>query len=126
MSEERTRRVLIVEDSEDIRSSMAELLESEGYHVLQAPNGRIALAQLAEYEHLPGLILLDLMMPVMDGYEFRKTQKADPRLENIPVLLMTARGELDEHASSLAVEGYLRKPFPDIEAILEIIGRFFP
>jgi CheY-like chemotaxis protein len=125
MSAKQDKCILIIEDSEEIRASMSELLEAEGYCVLRAQNGRVALDQLAEYEKLPALILLDLMMPVMDGFEFRRIQRADSRLKDIPVLLMTARGEIDDETSALGVDGYLRKPFSDIDGILEAIRRFY-
>ncbi len=119
------KRILIVEDADDLRAIMGELLEEEGYEVIGAENGREALDRLASTEPLPRLILLDLMMPQMDGYEFRAEQRKHPRLSAIPVLLMTARGELDARADELGVSGCLKKPFKDIETILAIIRPYF-
>jgi CheY-like chemotaxis protein len=119
---ERVKRVLIVEDAEEICSSMADLLRSEGYDVSIASNGREAMQHLESVAEVPDVILLDLMMPEMDGYEFRALQRADPRLSSIPVLLMTAGGDIQAKAAQLGVRGYLRKPFRDIQTILETIG----
>src|SRR5215470_16881723 len=118
---DQNRRILIVEDVEDIRISMAELLEEEGYEIIGAANGREALDHLASSAELPRLILLDLMMPEMDGYQFRAAQKHDPKISSIPVLLMTARGELDGRTDDLDAQGSLKKPFKDIDTILGTI-----
>ena len=120
------RRVLIVDDAEEIGSSVAEVLRAEGYEVTCAHNGRQALDHMASFEELPGLILLDLMMPDMDGYQFRARQRSDPRLSHIPIVLMTAGGDIVAKAHDLGAEGYLKKPFTDVETILEAVGRFFP
>jgi CheY-like chemotaxis protein len=117
--------VLLVEDDEDICASMAQLLCAEGYEVVCARDGQEALAKLQSSQDLPGVIVLDLMMPNMDGSEFRAAQQADPRLSAIPVLLTTAGGEIQTKAIEMGVQGYLRKPFKDLETILEAVGRFF-
>jgi CheY-like chemotaxis protein len=119
------KQVLIVEDAEEIRSSMAELLASEGYEVDSAANGLEALQKLTSSSTLPGLILLDLMMPEMDGYQFRAEQQRDERLAKIPVLLMTAGGDVQAKARELGVGGHLKKPFTDIDSLLKTIGAFF-
>jgi CheY-like chemotaxis protein len=117
------RRVLIVDDAEDIRNSVAEVLESEGYFVSCAGNGHDALQALTSAEPLPDLILLDLMMPDMDGREFRARQLAHVQLAGIPVVLMSAGGNLKAQAEALRAQGYLRKPFRDIDQIVETVGR---
>ncbi len=119
------KRVLIVEDDADIRASVSELLETEGYEVVGAVNGREALAQLRASAELPGVILLDLMMPDMDGYQFREQQLADDRLKDIPVVLMSAGGELGTKARALGVAGHLKKPFFDLDTILQTLAQFF-
>ena len=81
--------VLIVEDDSDLRDMMAELLGLEGFTAVTTANGREALASLQTTGH-PGVILLDLMMPVMDGYEFLHTQRQDPRFAAIPVVVLSA------------------------------------
>jgi CheY-like chemotaxis protein len=119
------KRVLIAEDDREIRESVAELLESEGYEVIPAENGRRALEVLRAGGEQPGLILLDLMMPELDGFQFRAEQRKDPSLAGIPVLLMSAGGDLAAKAGQLGAAGYLKKPFIDIESILETVARFF-
>ena len=84
--------ILVVDDDDDIRESLATLLEDEGHKVISACNGQEALAIL-QRSGLPCVILLDLMMPVMDGAEFRKHQLADAKLAEIPVVLITAAGQ---------------------------------
>jgi CheY-like chemotaxis protein len=120
-----SKRIMVVEDAEDIRDSVAEILETEGYEVVSAAHGREALEKLRAAAELPGLILLDLMMPVMDGFQFRTEQQRDSRLALIPVLLMTAGGDVPLKAKELDVRGYLRKPFKDIDSMLETIRRSF-
>jgi CheY-like chemotaxis protein len=116
------KRILLVEDSEDIRWSLAELLTAEGYSVHEAENGAQALRALEGAPELPDLILLDLWMPAMDGVSFRARQQADARLAPIPVLLMSASADLPVRARELGVEGYLMKPFADIESILSQVA----
>jgi CheY-like chemotaxis protein len=82
--------VLVVEDDQDVRTSLVQVLEGEGYVVSAAENGREALDMLRAPAQLPELILLDLMMPVMNGRHFLEEQSRDPRLAPIPVLVMTA------------------------------------
>src|SRR3954470_15283551 len=90
--------VLIVEDDEDLRDMMAQLLTIEGFEPATVANGREALEYLQTSEK-PHVILLDLMMPVMDGWEFRRQQKADPDLARVPVIVLSA---LDQARASTA------------------------
>ena len=113
---------MIVEDDEDIVDTIRLLLEREGYLVSAAPDGQSALAALAS-DPLPAVILLDLMMPVMSGYEFREAQLADPRLAALPVVLMTADGHIQEKRARLGVDVALSKPFR-IENLLSAVKRF--
>jgi CheY-like chemotaxis protein len=83
------REVLIVDDDLDAREALAELLESRGYSVTSAGNGREALNYLRTAS-LPGIIILDLMMPMMDGWEFLEHQSRDFALLQIPVIVLTA------------------------------------
>jgi two-component system, chemotaxis family, chemotaxis protein CheY len=120
-----SRRLLIVEDDAEIRASIAELFEAEGYEISMAEDGREALELLRRESEPPGLILLDLMMPTMDGFEFRAEQQKDARLAAIPVLLMSAGGDLGAKAAALGTKGYLKKPFGDLDAILDAVARAF-
>ena len=83
--------LLLVEDDDDVRNALADLLESEGFRVAQARNGQDALDFLRSHEP-PSVILLDLMMPVMDGWTFCEIQQATPELARIPLLVCTAAG----------------------------------
>jgi CheY-like chemotaxis protein len=112
---------MVVEDDFAIRETLRELLEDEGYRVLWASNGQEALALL---EHRsPRLILLDLMMPVMDGREFRLAQRSDPALARIPVVVISADHALEQKVAGLAVDGWLAKPF-ELDALLATLQRY--
>lgn len=116
------RPVLVVEDDDDVRAAIAEILEGEGYEVAVAAHGREALEELV---HLPPpcLILLDLRMPVMDGETFLRHLRADwPRLREVPVLVLTAVA-FEEPPGT---RGLLRKPIiPDelVAAVNRLSGR---
>jgi CheY-like chemotaxis protein len=103
-----TKRVLIVEDNEVTRDLMTLILESDGYQVSTAANGRSALERLRGGDR-PSVILLDLMMPVMDGWQFREEQRRDRALADIPVVVCTAAGESAEK-TALGVGELLKKP----------------
>jgi CheY-like chemotaxis protein len=120
-----TRRVLVAEDDADIRDTVADLLKDEGYEVSTAEDGRAALDALLSEAQLPGLILLDLMMPRMDGFQFRAEQQRDPRLAHIPVVLMSASGRLDEKVRALGALAALKKPFVDLEQIISTVSGAF-
>jgi CheY-like chemotaxis protein len=114
-----TRSILIVDDDVDIRETLADFLEDEGYSVGAAANGREALAYLRE--HLStSVVLLDLMMPVMDGFKFRAEQKNDPELASIPVVVMTARGPMEPGA--IDVQDIVPKPMK-LDTLLGAIQR---
>ncbi len=104
-------RILVVEDDSDLRRSLAEVLEDEGCEVACARDGEDALRQLDGPP--PEAILLDLTMPGMDGWTFRSRQRSDPRLAQIPTVVMTAAYAGDPRAvtKDLAPDGYLAKPF---------------
>jgi len=113
--------VMVVEDDFAIRETLRELLEDQGFHVMGAANGREALAQLAEHE--PRLILLDLMMPVMDGMEFRSAQQRDARWARIPVVVISADHGLAQKATNMEVDGFLAKPF-ELRELMETVRRY--
>jgi CheY-like chemotaxis protein len=101
--------IFLVEDDKATRDAMTMVLESEGYRVKAAANGREALDRLRDARP-PRLILLDLMMPVMNGWQFRDAQTRDPRLASIPVVLFSAEADLSQKAKNLGIAGYLQKP----------------
>jgi len=101
-------RILVVEDHLDLREMLALLLETEGYSVDTASNGAEALECLQQ--SCPSVILLDLMMPVMTGDEFRRRQLADQRYAHVPVICMTAAHDGKERAARLHADEYFQKP----------------
>lgn len=108
-------QVLLVEDDECIRESLVELVEAEGYRVATACNGQDALTWLTSTESPPGVILLDLMMPVMDGLEFLEHLRAlDGEKRDTPVIVLTASRQRPEGPGIIAS---MRKPI-DLEALL--------
>jgi signal transduction histidine kinase len=116
-------RLLLVEDDTSIRLALADMLEDEGFAVMVATNGREALDVLREGPR-PDVIVLDLMMPVMDGWEFRVEQRSDPSLAGIPLLAMSA--DLSAKARAIAADCYVRKPidFPELIRHLHgVVGR---
>jgi CheY-like chemotaxis protein len=102
-------RVMVVEDDGLIRESLLEVLADQGYQVIGAGNGREALAALATAPR-PDVILLDLMMPVMDGRSFRDEQLRDPDLAGIPVVVLSAASDVLRVAADMGAAGVLRKP----------------
>jgi CheY-like chemotaxis protein len=103
------KRILVVDDDHDVRETLAEVAESLGYVVETAEHGVAALSRLRNGPR-PDLILLDVMMPVMDGFRFRKLQRQDPRLAKIPVVLVTAAGESVQGDPELGGLPLLKKP----------------
>ena len=114
-------QVLVVDDDLDIRETLQEVLEHEGYEVATARNGIDALAR-AKLLH-PSLILLDLFMPVMDGTEFRRRQLVDPEISGIPVVVVSAAANLEERVRSLSVAGLLEKPL-QLDVLFDLVGRY--
>ncbi|GIV30932.1 MAG: hypothetical protein KatS3mg029_0283 [Saprospiraceae bacterium] len=115
-----SHKLLIVEDSPDLRKYIRELLE-EQYEVLEARNGKEALKKLSEHSDIH-LILSDLMMPEMDGYELLKRIKEDQELFKLPFIMLTARADSDSRLNALrvGVDDYLTKPFEEAELLARI------
>jgi len=112
-------RILIVDDDAATLAALQELLEGEGHQVVTAANGSEALATLRQDGPF-GVILLDIMMPVMNGYEFRETQLQDPRLAAIPVIVLTADGRAQQKGSRLGARRIFQKPVSPPELLSEI------
>ena len=102
--------VLVVDDDEETRDAVACLLESAGYRVLTAVYGHHALFVMDRAEQSPCVILLDLMMPVMDGVEFRAEQLNDPRFRGIPVIVMSAYDDVADSVATLRTRPRVGKP----------------
>jgi two-component system response regulator MprA len=114
---------LVVDNDADVRCALRNVLELQGYHVALAANGREAWERL-QSTPLPALILLDLMMPVMNGAELLERVRADTRLWSLPVVLITAFRSLAEPVTAES-QGFLAKPF-DVEQLLNLTSRFCP
>jgi CheY-like chemotaxis protein len=118
------RGVLVVEDDVDILRAIVQVLEDEGHTVRTAENGRAALEALRTPDaNPPCVILLDLMMPVMNGQAFRAEQLRDPSLAGIPVIVLTADGNVIEKAGLMGAAGALRKPV-ELLTLLAAIQHF--
>jgi DNA-binding response OmpR family regulator len=114
---------LIVDDDRDIRESLTDVLVDEGYDVRVASHGLQALDRLRAEGELPGLILLDWMMPVCDGREFRRRQKAEAAIADVPVALLTADSRLESKTTEIDAVDYLHKPI-ELDRLLELIRRY--
>jgi CheY-like chemotaxis protein len=119
-------RVLVVDDDPVIRSTVAELLLDEGYQVQEAGDGAEALEIVRA--STPNAIVLDLMMPVLDGWAFVDHCRADPTCADVPIVVMSATHGLHQTAERLhamGVRAVLAKPF-DVEALIAIVQRYAP
>ena len=114
--------VFIVEDDLDTREMLARFLELEGFAVESAENGKMALERLGRGTRAC-VILLDLMMPVMDGWQFRQAQIQDQELAKIPVIVVSAAGR--ERIERIDADAYLSKPV-DLEELLGCVTQFCP
>lgn len=111
--------VLIVDDDPDIGETLDLVLQTRGYRCSVARDGAEALECLKS-DPLPDVILLDMMMPGMNGQEFRSEQLKDARLANVPVVLVTADDKANQKASDLGIARVLRKPF-DVDALVAAV-----
>jgi CheY-like chemotaxis protein len=114
--------ILLVENDADIRESLVELLELRGYQVTATDDGHKALERL-ETGPLPCLIILDLMLPAMSGWEFRRRQLADNRWSDIPVVLLSGVNNLPQESRRLKAVAFLLKPI-NFDSLYETIGRY--
>ena len=117
------KNVLVVDDDVAIREMLAMTLEDEGYTVASAGNGLEALNQLRAQPDSACLILLDLNMPIMTGWEFRTLQQQDPILAAIPVVVVSADRSVQHNTSVLDVVDYLTKPI-DFNQLITLVDRF--
>jgi CheY-like chemotaxis protein len=113
--------VLVVDDDLEIRETLRDILEDSGHAVACAGNGQEALDYLSAYPR-PRLILLDMMMPVLDGSGFRQRQLSDPAIADIPVIVMSASTHISK-ANGFLSQGYIQKPFK-LDQLLEVVDRF--
>ena len=114
-----TRRILIVEDDNSIRELLVELLQGEGYEVGSAVNGLEGIHYLQKHQ-APDLILIDLMMPIMDGYTFRTEQLKNADWAKIPIVVMSAEANAKEKLKNFGITAFLSKPV-ELETILKAV-----
>ena len=117
------RRILVVEDSPDVLYLLEMFLEREGFLLMSAANGQEALDLLRSTQDLPAFILLDLMMPVMDGAGFRSEQLKDKRLAATPVVLLSAGNDIGAEATRLGANAFVKKP-PNVKDLLKLAEQF--
>jgi CheY-like chemotaxis protein len=108
---------MVIEDDHEIRSALVDILTAEGYRVLAASNGKEGLDLLRNGSPQPRTIILDLMMPVMDGWLFRNHQAQDAELAKIPVIVITADGNAKAKAKAMNATAGIRKPI-DLDELL--------
>jgi CheY-like chemotaxis protein len=117
-----TKRILVVEDDTSIRELLVELLESEGYSVSSAVNGLEGL-KILQAQTNPDLILIDLMMPVMDGYSFRSEQLKNSKWAAIPTVVMSAEANAKEKMKNFNITAFLSKPV-ELDTILKTVAKY--
>jgi CheY-like chemotaxis protein len=113
--------LMIIDDDDDLRDALMDVMSAQGYEVAAFADARAALSALEE-GLIPFLILLDLMMPGMSGWEFRAAQLANPKLLSIPVVVVTAANMLSDGVHTLSGLEILRKPF-DVSTLLTTVAR---
>lgn len=113
-------KVLVIDDEEDYRLIARDVLSSEGLEVRLAEDGTVGLAALPEFR--PDVVLVDWMMPKMDGEQFCRGLRADPRFRSIPVIMLTVRQTADEELEALhfGVDDYITKPFKPEELLARV------
>ncbi len=116
-------QILVVEDDPLVRQALTELIEEAGYTVAQVADGVQALSYLKECAQLPSLILLDLMMPRMNGFEFRLRQQSNPYLMRIPVVALSAYAYRQSQQLPLNVTALLPKPV-DVDHLFQLIATY--
>jgi two-component system cell cycle response regulator DivK len=115
-----SKRILVVEDQEDNRRILRDLLGSAGYDLVEAEDGQAALALVKTQR--PDLILMDIQLPLMDGYETMRRIKADPELQSIPIIAVTSyalSGDEDK-ARAAGCDGYVTKPFSPRQLLAKV------
>lgn len=118
-----TRPLLVVDDDADLREALQDVLRDAGYEVLTAANGRQALEVLARAPTRPMLVLLDMMMPVLDGAGFLRELNAQPGGRDVPVVVFSASAGAREESEALGAQSYLRKPV-DVQTLLDTVEKY--
>ncbi|WP_340820448.1 response regulator [Methanolobus sp. WCC4] len=119
------QKVLIVDDEMDALIALKVALETEGYNVVEAKDGHEAIEKV--HSEIPDVILLDLMIPGIDGFEVCRQLRSDPTYSHIPVIMLTARGEIDDKVEGieLGADDYVTKPFnlKELKARIKMVLR---
>jgi len=117
---QRKRTILIVDDEEDVLDLLQLVFETSGFEVKRAASGKSAVS--SAYENPPDVVLLDVMMPEMDGWQVLRTLKGDERTRHVPVVMLSARAERRDKMIGLqeGAEGYIAKPFSPAEVVREV------
>lgn len=113
--------VLVVDDDEAIAQFVVTLLEDRGYRVHVAHNGRQAMEVLSHTR--PRVLLLDLMLPIVNGWELARTMRATPALEDVPIIVMSAHSDGADEALEVGAAGYLSKPF-DLDELFSCVATY--
>ncbi|MCP3165999.1 response regulator [Myxococcus qinghaiensis] len=117
-----TGPLLVVDDDADLREALEEVLRDAGYEVMGASNGKHALDVLGATRELPILVLLDMMMPVLDGAGFARAMRQVPEWRDIPVLVFSASANARQVAEEIGACGHLRKPV-DVDTLLDAVRK---
>jgi CheY-like chemotaxis protein len=120
--QESQKAVLVVEDDADVRAAIGLLLETHGFPVIEAEHGAAALDALRG-NHGVGVVLLDLMMPVMDGWTFRDLQRREPAIATVPVVVVSADATARDTARELRADAWIAKPV-DFDRLVEVVRRY--
>ena len=115
-----SKRILVVEDQEDTRRILRDLLGSAGYELTEAENGEEALAALAKQQ--PDLILMDIQLPIMDGYEATRRIRTNPDLKSVPIIAVTSHALAgdEEKALTAGCNGYVSKPYSPRDLLAKV------
>jgi CheY-like chemotaxis protein len=116
--------ILVVDDQPSLRTLLTTFLQDVNYLVVEAADGRDALTYLHQSYELPGLILLDVAMPIMTGWQFLSVQQCEPRIATIPVVVMTALADISHDAIFPSVAAYLYKPL-DLDHLTDVIAAHY-
>ena len=114
----KARPLLVVDDDADLREAITDVLRDAGYEVIAANNGRHAMEVLGRSDPLPGLVLLDMMMPVLDGAGFLAEVRGHPQFAQVPVVIFSASAR--PNLQEMGARGWVRKPV-DLDVLLEVV-----
>jgi CheY-like chemotaxis protein len=112
------KKILVIDDQPEVLELLGDLLKHNKYEVLTATEGVEGLAKAQS--HKPDLIILDIAMPVMDGYDFMKELRTDDELKNVPVIIITGRVQLKEIFEEQGIHDYIMKPFDKKELLTKV------